>query len=285
MSAANAVSSDQAAKATLEARTVEPSMEDILASIRRIIADDQSRVLTTSSTANRRAALNGSALAPAPAEPVVPAAPPALGGIMEQAPPRMREAEPLVAAALDLPVPHLNPPLPEPTEEPAQPMSLSEEHLSAISAIAEAGIASILAPEPARAEPSAYIVAAAPLPQSEAVAPIAERTLQPEAPALPDDAEVLALNGYEAPAAAEAREPPPEPPVADPLLSDEVEASIESSFQALATSVFLRNAGPVDAMVRDMLRPMLKSWLDDNLPPIVERLVRIEIQRVARGNR
>ncbi len=32
-----------------------------------------------------------------------------------------------------------------------------------------------------------------------------------------------------------------------------------------------------------MLRPMLKSWLDDNLPGLVERLVRAEIERVSRG--
>jgi cell pole-organizing protein PopZ len=30
---------------------------------------------------------------------------------------------------------------------------------------------------------------------------------------------------------------------------------------------------------------MLKTWLDDNLPVIVERLVRVEIERVARGGR
>ena len=34
--------------------------------------------------------------------------------------------------------------------------------------------------------------------------------------------------------------------------------------------------------MKDMLRPMLKAWLDDNLPPLVERLVRAEIERVAR---
>jgi uncharacterized protein len=38
-------------------------------------------------------------------------------------------------------------------------------------------------------------------------------------------------------------------------------------------------------MVRDMLRPMVKTWLDDNLPTLVERLVREEIQRVARGRK
>jgi cell pole-organizing protein PopZ len=31
-----------------------------------------------------------------------------------------------------------------------------------------------------------------------------------------------------------------------------------------------------------MLRPMLKDWLDENLPPLVERLVREEIERVSR---
>jgi cell pole-organizing protein PopZ len=34
-----------------------------------------------------------------------------------------------------------------------------------------------------------------------------------------------------------------------------------------------------------MMRPMLKTWLDDNLPALVERLVRTEIERVARGGR
>ena len=38
-------------------------------------------------------------------------------------------------------------------------------------------------------------------------------------------------------------------------------------------------------LVKEMLRPMLKDWLDDNLPTLVERLVREEIERVARGPR
>ncbi len=43
------------------------------------------------------------------------------------------------------------------------------------------------------------------------------------------------------------------------------------------------NARTLDDLVEDMLRPMLKSWLDDNLPSLVERLVRAEIERVSRG--
>ncbi len=35
-------------------------------------------------------------------------------------------------------------------------------------------------------------------------------------------------------------------------------------------------------VVREMLRPMLKDWLDTNLPPLVERLVQEEIRRVSR---
>jgi hypothetical protein len=47
--------------------------------------------------------------------------------------------------------------------------------------------------------------------------------------------------------------------------------------------VLIRNDLTLDGMVREMLRPMLKAWLDDNLPNMVERLVRAEIERVSRG--
>jgi cell pole-organizing protein PopZ len=43
------------------------------------------------------------------------------------------------------------------------------------------------------------------------------------------------------------------------------------------------NARTLEDLVKDMLKPMLKSWLDDNLPTMVERLVRAEIERVSRG--
>jgi len=41
----------------------------------------------------------------------------------------------------------------------------------------------------------------------------------------------------------------------------------------------------LEDMTRDLLRGMLKTWLDDNLPDLVERLVRDEIERVARRGR
>ena len=42
-------------------------------------------------------------------------------------------------------------------------------------------------------------------------------------------------------------------------------------------------ARTLEDLVKEMLRPMLKSWLDDNLPGLVERIVRAEIERVSRG--
>lgn len=49
--------------------------------------------------------------------------------------------------------------------------------------------------------------------------------------------------------------------------------------------MMLQNSGLMEDSIREMLRPMLKAWLDDNLPGIVERLVRQEIERMARGRR
>ncbi len=40
-----------------------------------------------------------------------------------------------------------------------------------------------------------------------------------------------------------------------------------------------------DELAEEMMRPMLQEWLDNNLPMLVERLVREEIERVARGVR
>jgi uncharacterized protein len=38
----------------------------------------------------------------------------------------------------------------------------------------------------------------------------------------------------------------------------------------------------VEQFIEDMARPMLKEWLDENMPAIVERLVQKEIQKIAR---
>jgi cell pole-organizing protein PopZ len=67
------------------------------------------------------------------------------------------------------------------------------------------------------------------------------------------------------------------------LMSSATSAAVDSAFNALAQTVLVDNARTLEELVREMLRPMLKVWLDDNLPGIVERRVRAEIERVSRG--
>ncbi len=206
-------------------------MEDILASIRRIIADDQSR----HTPAFKRPA---SRIATVPTEPS-PAPEPAH-------PVQVRLAADLPDAAV---VPHLTPPPLPPEPEPVQVMDDAD-----IDAIVHAGAAAVLRPTlvPLPPDPDAHGLSEPPHPVDTPSNPVA---------------------------------PPMQNSVLEPLVSPSTAAGIESSFQALATSVFLQNTDMVEGMMRDMLRPMLKTWLDDNLPTIVERLVRVEIERVARGGR
>jgi cell pole-organizing protein PopZ len=85
-------------------------------------------------------------------------------------------------------------------------------------------------------------------------------------------------------------EPVPPPPMAprneppsEPLISATTTAAVDSAFNTLAHTVLVQNARTLEDLVREMLRPLLKAWLDDNLPRMVERLVRAEIERVSRG--
>lgn len=71
------------------------------------------------------------------------------------------------------------------------------------------------------------------------------------------------------------------------LLGSESADTAASSFKSLVRTVAAeRNAainrgGPtIEDVVREEVRPLLKAWLDANLPPLVERLVRAEIERV-----
>jgi cell pole-organizing protein PopZ len=67
------------------------------------------------------------------------------------------------------------------------------------------------------------------------------------------------------------------------LLSPAVGEQVARSFGDLALAVDSGARRSFDEIAEDMLRPMLQEWLDDNLPTLVERLVREEIERVARG--
>jgi uncharacterized protein len=89
-------------------------------------------------------------------------------------------------------------------------------------------------------------------------------------------------DAYEAPAQDDYYAPPQ-----TALVSPQTAYSAQSSFQHLADSILARATGDrsLEDVTRELLRGMLKTWLDDNLPELVERLVREEIERVARRGR
>jgi hypothetical protein len=67
------------------------------------------------------------------------------------------------------------------------------------------------------------------------------------------------------------------------LISGATMAAVDNAFNSLAHTVLGNNARTLEDLVKEMLRPMLKAWLDDNLPGLVDRIVRAEIERVSRG--
>jgi hypothetical protein len=75
------------------------------------------------------------------------------------------------------------------------------------------------------------------------------------------------------------------------LISEKTGTAVHSAFHALGQSVVIRNAPTLEdmvsleGMVREMVQPMLREWLDDNLPKMVERLIRAEIERIAQPPR
>jgi cell pole-organizing protein PopZ len=84
------------------------------------------------------------------------------------------------------------------------------------------------------------------------------------------------------PAAVDRQASPDVMPAAQ-ILSHSTVSAVETAFNSLASTVLSNNARTLEDLVKEMLRPMLKSWLDDNLPGLVERIVKAEIERVSRG--
>jgi uncharacterized protein len=64
------------------------------------------------------------------------------------------------------------------------------------------------------------------------------------------------------------------------LMPSDVNNAVHSTWNTLAQTVLVENGRTLQDLVREMLRPMLKAWLDDNLPTLVERLVLAEIERM-----
>ncbi|PDQ18762.1 hypothetical protein CN311_23050 [Mesorhizobium sanjuanii] len=67
------------------------------------------------------------------------------------------------------------------------------------------------------------------------------------------------------------------------ILSEHTGRQVAAAFGELSDAFASRSRKTFDEMAEEMLRPMLQDWLDNNLPTLVERLVREEIERVARG--
>ncbi|TXG83208.1 MAG: DUF2497 domain-containing protein [Sphingomonadales bacterium] len=80
--------------------------------------------------------------------------------------------------------------------------------------------------------------------------------------------------------------PPPQAANEAPLVSDETLAATNQYLNSLSGMLMRNYAGAentLEGVVREMLRPMLKEWLDRNLPDIVEQMVAREISRIAGG--
>ena len=78
--------------------------------------------------------------------------------------------------------------------------------------------------------------------------------------------------------------PPPKPPEkkADALVGDTQRVRTTNSLTSLSAAIREHRPGAtVEQLAEELLRPMLREWLDANLPDMVERLVQKEIQRMA----
>jgi uncharacterized protein len=236
---------------TQPAKVQEPSMEEILASIRRIIADDEAKP----------------AAAEKPASPLAAAKP----AVMKDIPPSAIAPAPKPAAA-PKPAP---PPPPPPAPEPA---SNNQDDIDAMLASLDA------------ATPEADIRPAQPEAEPDVFELTDEMALPDPAPPATSFNKIEPADDIEfSEAKASRRQPAYEPPFesapARPILSHSTVSAVESAFNSLANTVLSNNARTLEDLVKEMLRPMLKSWLDDNLPGLVERIVKAEIERVSRGGR
>lgn len=250
---------------TQPAKVTEPSMEEILASIRRIIADDEAKPPPTEAAKPEKAA--------APAAPPKPQA-------MNDIPPS-KVAPPKSAAEKPAPPPAAKP---APPPAAAADASNSQDDIDALLAGLDA------------ATPAPEVRASEPEPEPDVLELTDEMAMDPTPPPPPPSFhKVEPRDDLEFTESPQPRPAPPSytpvdydaPPVPpqQPILAQSTVSAVESAFNSLAHTVLSSNARTLEDLVKEMLRPMLKSWLDDNLPTLVERIVKAEIERVSRGGR
>ena len=290
----------------------EPSMDEILSSIRQIIADDDAAIAPKAFSPPAAAAPGaGSMTRPFPAMAAAAAIPAMTPRPPMPAPLASKPAMPEPLATL---VPRLE-------REPAatEPLALTPEQILADddgdddgdgdgdSSVTSLSFDDILAAgDPAEDEPTGYTG------EPQLVDP-EDITFEPDDEPEPDAPQNSSLT-VELPASAPspvaarpapAPEPRPNPvplrpaasvaqaaPMPDPTLSaDMAEQLLEPTTKSAVKHAFTRLSGlsavgsgvTIEDMMREMLRPMLKDWLDENLPSIVERMVEKEIARISRG--
>ena len=327
---------------SVSARASEPSMEEILASIRRIISDEvaaeatapaapevvQAPIVTPparslmSEPAPRAplsSASRSSEPTPSPYAPKRPLLPPydpfaprprplsAAASAPIESLRTVSQARPLVSPSTEVQA-AVEPPTAEihaaPEPDMDAPFAAALMDLALVEQAVQAELASVMADamssaEPATSELSLEHIATMDEPIVEApveaqAQPIAEMAAAApsEAFTVPETAD-MQVQAKPAPTLPRATGPAPVPterftaPVSAPvepprgLVSAPTNNAVAASFGSLARTV-ASNSRSVEDVVTDAVRPMLKAWLDENLPALVERLVRAEIERVAR---
>ena len=152
-----------------------------------------------------------------------------------------------------------------------------EEILASIKRIiAEDGATTVPAVRGRRAASSTHVP---PEPQEVAMPqPVAQPIVEPA-----DDEEVLELTqSIEATSAPVSEEPAP--PIPPRIVSEDAAVASREALAALSALVVKpepNGDNTLDGLVREMLRPMLKEWLDSRLPELVESLVAKEIARIS----
>jgi cell pole-organizing protein PopZ len=214
---------------TQPAKVQEPSMEEILASIRRIIADDDASKAVSE--------------------------------------PQKAELATQVADPLARSTPQ--------SASPSSDHAIDQNNIDALLANADS------APSKNDAEILDLTEAMA-APSTSTVSTPAFRTIDGQSDVVFSDRPLSNAAEPAARAPEEARKQYPQA-VERSLMSPSTSAAVDSAFNSLANTILGQNARTLEDLVKEMLRPMLKSWLDDNLPSLVERIVRAEIERVSRG--
>jgi cell pole-organizing protein PopZ len=202
----------------------DPSMDDILASIRKIISDDEARAQVAGQTAS------SPATSPPPRPPIFPSADSRPATTPRPISPTKRDDVLLLTDLIEEPSRPLRPvapPVPLPRIDPASAAEMPQPNVD---------------PTPAPSSPGSA-------------------------------------------------------PASDPLIGETVAGVTSSAFERLSQAVqesvpspAVSDPGPavgasgksIEDLVKEMLRPMLKEWLDRNLPPMVERFVEREIARLTR---